>query len=73
MFLDAGNRNSYSPNSSGTKWKTSEAERINVLFFLVDDINIDELIKSAYNIGVLIDIQNSGNGVNKIIFKDILN
>jgi len=60
-------------NAQLTKWKTSEAERINVLFFLVDDINIDELIKSAYNIGVLIDIQNSGNGVNKIIFKDILN
>ena len=60
-------------NEQLTKWKTSEAERINVLFFLVDDINIDELIKSAYNIGVLIDIQNSGNGVNKIIFKDILN
>jgi len=60
-------------NEQLTKWKTSEAERTNVLFFLVDDINIDELIKSAYNIGVLIDIQNSGNGVNKIIFKDILN
>lgn len=60
-------------NAQLTKWKTSEAERINVLFFLVDDINIDELIKSAYKIGVLIDIQNSGNGVNKIIFKDILN
>ena len=60
-------------NEQLTKWKTSEAERINVLFFLVDDINIDELIKYAYNIGVLIDIQNSGNGVNKIIFKDILN
>ena len=60
-------------NEQLTKWKTSEAERINVLFFLVDDINIDELIKSAYGIGVLIDIQNSGNGVNKIIFKDILN
>ena len=60
-------------NEQLTKWKTSEAERINVLFFLVDDINIDELIKSAYEIGVLIDIQNSGNGVNKIIFKDILN
>lgn len=60
-------------NEQLTKWKTSEAERTNVLFFLVDDINIDELIKSAYKIGVLIDIQNSGNGVNKIIFKDILN
>ena len=60
-------------NEQLTKWKTSEAERTNVLFFLVDDINIDELIKYAYNIGVLIDIQNSGNGVNKIIFKDILN
>ena len=60
-------------NEQLTKWKTSEAERTNVLFFLVDDINIDELNKSAYNIGVLIDIQNSGNGVNKIIFKDILN
>jgi len=60
-------------NEQLTKWKTSEAERTNVLFFLVDDINIDELIKSAYEIGVLIDIQNSGNGVNKIIFKDILN
>lgn len=60
-------------NEQLTKWKTSEAERTNVLFFLVDDINIDELIKSAYGIGVLIDIQNSGNGVNKIIFKDILN
>ena len=60
-------------NEQLTKWKTSEAERTNVLFFLIDDINIDELIKSAYNIGVLIDIQNSGNGVNKIIFKDILN
>ena len=60
-------------NEQLTKWKTSEAERTNVLFFLIDDINIDELIKSAYKIGVLIDIQNSGNGVNKIIFKDILN
>ena len=60
-------------NEQLTKWKTSEAERTNVLFFLIDDINIDELIKSAYNIGVLIDIQNLGNGVNKIIFKDILN
>ena len=60
-------------NEQLTKWKTSEAERTNVLFFLVDDINIDELSKSAYEIGVLIDIQNSGNGVNKIIFKDILN
>lgn len=60
-------------NEQLTKWKTSEAERTNVLFFLVDDINIDELIKYAYEIGVLIDIQNSGNGVNKIIFKDILN
>ena len=60
-------------NEQLTKWKTSEAERTNVLFFLIDDINIDELIKSAYGIGVLIDIQNSGNGVNKIIFKDILN
>lgn len=60
-------------NEQLTKWKTSEAERTNVLFFLVDDINIDELIKYAYEIGVLIDIQNSGNGVNKIIFKDIIN
>ena len=54
-------------------WKNDSANRADILYFIKDDININELEKLAFDIGVLIKIENHYSSLLKITFIDFLN
>lgn len=54
-------------------WKNNSANRGDILYFIKEDINIIELERLAFNVGVLIQIDNHDNEILKITFIDLLN
>ncbi len=54
-------------------WKNNATNRGDILYFIKEDVNIIELQRSAFNIGVLISIENHDNAILKITLVDLLN
>lgn len=53
-------------------WKNSEINRNNELYFTATQISIEELQTKAFELGLLINVENMGF-ISKLTFIDILN
>lgn len=54
-------------------WKNDSANRSDILYFIKDDININEIERLAFDIGILIRLENHDGTILKITFIDLLN
>lgn len=54
-------------------WKNSVTNRGDVLYFIKEDVNLVELERLAFSIGVIIKVENHSNALLKVILVDLLN
>lgn len=54
-------------------WKNSVTNRADVLYFIKEDVNLVELERLAFSIGVIIKVENHSNALLKVTLVDLLN
>lgn len=54
-------------------WKNSVTNRGDVLYFIKEDVNLVELERLAFSIGVIIKVENHSNALLKVTLVDLLN
>lgn len=54
-------------------WKNSVTNRSDILYFIKEDVNLVELERLAFSIGVIIKVENHSNALLKVTLVDLLN
>ncbi len=54
-------------------WKNSVTNRADILYFIKEDVNLVELERLAFSIGVIIKVENHSNALLKVTLVDLLN